>query len=104
MRFLLARLLGATLASAQLHQTKVHVIPSAPQDGAPFTEFITEPGSVLDGHHMSHINESSFQVYYFEAVSEDGSYNININFMSSTTEALGFPVELPSVNFGQAAI
>lgn len=53
----------------------------------------------LDGPKVIPVNSTTFDWWYFDAVSEDASQSLTINFYSAPYSALGFGAELDTLNF-----
>ncbi|KAI9816472.1 MAG: hypothetical protein M1827_001604 [Pycnora praestabilis] len=64
----------------------VSVIPSAAYNGSTYAQFISG-ASGLDGPKIHPVNDTSFDWWYFDTVSEDQKTSVVVSFFTSTSDA-----------------
>jgi hypothetical protein len=74
------------------HKRSTTVVPSAPFKGPVTADFISKPNS-LDGPHLSKVNETTSEWWYFDVVSE-GLAHVVVTFYTATN--VSFPLIGPS--------
>ncbi|KAH0835258.1 hypothetical protein AYO21_07172 [Fonsecaea monophora] len=90
-------LLGITCVFPVLGQ-ETHVYPPVLQVGPSTAEFTTS-GTALDGPKLDKINATSFDWWYFDAVSDDRQLQATIIMVSGDSSTLGFPISVGTSNY-----
>jgi len=73
----------------------LEVIPPSPSNGNSIAQFISLANG-LDGPHVTPINASAFEWWYFDVVSQDADYNIAVIFF--TAPGTAFPFDAAPAN------
>ena len=79
--------------------TATKVIPPTPGVGATTAEFYSGESPFFDGPKLDFVNGTSFDWWYFDTVSSDGTYQLTITFFNTVATTLGFGSLFPSTNF-----
>jgi hypothetical protein len=79
--------------------TVTKVIPPTPGLGATTAEFYSGEPPFSDRPKLDFVNGTSFDWWYFDAVSSDGTYQLTITFFNTVATTLGFGAPFPSTNF-----
>jgi hypothetical protein len=79
--------------------TVTKVIPPTPGLGATTAEFYSGDSPFFDGPKLDFVNGTSFDWWYFDTVSSDGTYQLTITFFNTVATTLGFGTPFPSTNF-----
>ncbi|KAH8805358.1 hypothetical protein F5884DRAFT_679389 [Xylogone sp. PMI_703] len=75
------------------------VYPLLPPLGPSTGVFTVDQTLPFDGPKLDHVNATTSDWWYFDAVSDDGSTQITIVFFSAEATTLGFPTTLGTSNF-----
>jgi hypothetical protein len=97
--FFLSLTLQFLLAVGILATTVTKTIPTAPGIGATTAQFYSGDSPFFDGSKLDFVNGSSFDWWYFDAVSTDGTYELTVTFYNADATTLGFPTGFGTVNF-----
>jgi hypothetical protein len=95
--FSLSIFLQFLLAVGSFAVTKV--IPTTPGLGATTAQFYSGDSPFFDGPKLDFVNGTSFDWWYFDAVSSDGSYQLTITFYTTVATTLGFATGFGTTNF-----
>ena len=87
------------LFAARSFVTTTKVIPSTPGLGATTAEFYSGESNFFDGPKLDFVNGTSFDWWYFDAVSSDGSTQLTITFFNTVATTLGFGAGFGTTNF-----
>jgi hypothetical protein len=75
------------------------VIPTTPGVGATTAQFYSGDSPFFDAPKLDFVNGTSFDWWYFDAVSFDGTYQITITFYTTVATTLGFATGFGTTNF-----
>jgi hypothetical protein len=75
------------------------LIPTDPGIGATSAEFYSGDSPFFDGPKLDFVNGTSFDWWYFDAVSSDGSYQLTVTFYTTVATTLGFATGFGTTNF-----
>ncbi|KAH8765150.1 hypothetical protein BGZ57DRAFT_990240 [Hyaloscypha finlandica] len=90
-------ILQALFAVGTFAVTKI--IPTDPGTGPTTAEFYFGGTPFFDGPKIDIANETSFDWWYFDAVSSDGTYQLTVNFFTTLATTLGFATSFGTTNF-----
>jgi len=74
-------------------------IPTTPGVGATTAQFYSGDSPFFDGPELDFVNGTSFDWWYFDAVSTDGTYQLTVTFYTTVATTLGFATPFPTTNF-----
>jgi hypothetical protein len=75
------------------------IIPTDPGTGPTTAEFYSGGNLFFDGPKIDIVNDTSFDWWYFDAVSSDGTYQLTVNFFTTLATTLGFATSFGTTNF-----
>lgn len=96
---ILALVLWLTTITTASPNTITKTIPSTPGLGPTTAEFYSGSSPFFDGPKLDFINGSSFDWWYFDAVSSDGKTQLTITFFTTVATTLGFGADFGTTNF-----
>jgi hypothetical protein len=85
--------------AALAHTAKVFTVPPATVNSPVQAVWQSAAGLAFDGPKLSGINLTSFDWWYFDAVSENGDSEVTVTFFNNDATALGFGQSIGTVNF-----
>jgi hypothetical protein len=95
--FSLLFVLQLLLAVGTFAVTKI--IPTDPGTGPTTAEFYSGDSPFFDGPKIDFVNGTSFDWWYFDAVSSDGTYQLTVTFYTTVATTLGFATGFGTTNF-----
>ena len=75
------------------------IIPTTPGVGATTAQFYSGDSPFFDGPKLDFVNGTSFDWWYFDAVSFDGTYQLTVTFYTTVATTLGFATGFGTTNF-----
>jgi hypothetical protein len=96
-RFFFPLILQSLFAVGTFAVTKI--IPTDPGTGPTTAEFYSGGTLFFDGPKIDIVNDTSFDWWYFDAVSNDGTYQLTVNFFTTLATTLGFATSFGTTNF-----
>jgi hypothetical protein len=96
-RFSLSLVLQLLFAVGTFAVTKI--IPTTPGIGATTAQFYSGDSPYFDGPKLDFVNGTSFDWWYFDAVSSDGTYQLTVTFYTTVATTLGFATGFGTTNF-----
>jgi hypothetical protein len=90
--------ISVSASQAKIRDSRAHIrtIPSTPFSGNVKANTISKHGN-LDGPQLSAVNSSSYEWWYFDAVSDDHLSAITVVFYTSLASGFGFIPPTPDV-------
>jgi hypothetical protein len=95
--FTFSLILQSLLAVGAFAVTKI--IPTDPGTGPTTAQFYSGDSPFFDGPKIDFVNGTSFDWWYFDAVSSDGTYQLTVTFYTTVATTLGFATGFGTTNF-----
>jgi hypothetical protein len=107
LNFLLSAIMKSFFSSSLILQSLLFVgafavtkiIPTDPGIGPTTAQFYSGDSLFFDGPKLDFVNGTSFDWWYFDAVSSDGSYQLTVTFYTTVATTLGFATGFGTTNF-----